>query len=155
VLAAGAKCGFSVSLTAAGAGSIFGSVTVVDNAASGPTVQTYNLVGTGFLPVTLSPVSLSFPSTAVGSTSAPLQVTVKNYGAISVTIGSIVGSADYGIVSLGTNPCGAGTILSANGMCTFGVTFSPTTAGVISGAATITHNAPHSPQVVALTGTGQ
>jgi hypothetical protein len=155
VLAAGAKCGFSVSLTPTSGGSILGSVTVVDNAASGPTIQTYNLAATGFWPITLSPNRLSFPATAVGSTSSPLQITVKNYSAVSVTLGTIVASGGYDIVPLGVNACGSGTVLNVNGTCTFGVTFSPLIIGVIPGAATLSHNAPNSPQVVALTGTGQ
>jgi hypothetical protein len=155
VLAPGAKCGFSVTLTATGPGSIFGSVTAVDNAASGPTVQTYNLTATGVWPVTLSPGTLSFPSTAIGSTSSPLQVTVKNYSAGSVTLGSIEASGDYGIVPLGASPCGSGTVLTAKGTCTFGVTFSPTVGGTVTGAATLSHSAPNSPQIVALTGPGQ
>jgi hypothetical protein len=155
VLAPGAKCGFSVTLTATGPGSIFGSVTVVDNAASGPTVQTYNLTATGVWPVTLSPSTLSFPSTAVGSTSSPLQVTVKNYSTESVTLDSIAASGDYGIVPLGASPCGSGTVLTAKGTCTFGVTFSPSVGGIVAGAATLSHSAPNNPQVVALNGRGQ
>ncbi len=104
---------------------------------------TYNSV----LPADLEP--------AVGSTSSPLQITVNNYSAVSVTLGTIVASGGYDIVPLGVNACGSGTVLNANGTCTFGVTFSPMISGVIPGAATLSHNAPNGPQVVALTGTGQ
>jgi hypothetical protein len=155
VLAAGAKCGFLVTLTATAPGPIYGSVTVVDNAASGPPVQTYNLVASGFWPITLPAGTLTFPPTTVGSTSSPLQVTVKNYSAGSVTLGSIVASGDYGIVLMGTSPCGSGTVIAAKGSCTFGVTFSPTVTGTVTGAATVSHNAPNNPQVVALSGLGQ
>jgi hypothetical protein len=155
LLAAGAKCEFSVSLTPTSAGPLLGSVTVADNVTSGPSVQTYNLAATGFWPVSLSPASLSFPATTVGSTSSPLQVTVTNHTSASVTVGSVMVSGNYNLVPLGTSPCNAGTVLTASSMCTFGVIFSPTTKGLIFGAATVTHNAANSPQVMTMAGTGQ
>jgi hypothetical protein len=154
VLAARAKCGFTVSLTSTSGGSIVGSVTAVDNASSGPTVQTFNLAATAFWPITLSPVGLNFGAVTVGTTSAPLQVTVTNYTTGPVTLNSFVASGDYTTVSLGATPCTPGMILSASGKCTFGVTFSPTVAGTITGAATVSHSAPNSPQVVSLSGSG-
>ena len=154
VLAANAKCGLSVSLTPTSGGSIVGSVTIVDNATSGPATQTYNLVATGFWPITMSPSSLSFPTTAVGGTSSPLQVTITNYSGAAVTLNNIVASGDFGVGPLGANPCVPGNSLNASGTCTFGVTFSPTVTGAITGAVTVSHTAPNTPQVVALTGTG-
>jgi len=154
VLAAKAKCGFSVSLTPTSGGTILGSVTVVDNASSGATTQTFNLAAIGYWPITLSPASLSFPATTVSSTSSPLQVTVKNYGTAAVTLNSFAASGDYTVVSFGANPCAPGTILSPNGICTFGVTFSPTVTGTITGAVTVSHSAPNSPQIVAVAGVG-
>jgi hypothetical protein len=154
VLAANAKCGISVTLTPTSSGSIVGSVTVVDTAASGPTTQTYNVTATGFWPITLSPSTLTFPTTAVGVTSSALQVTVTNYTSGPVTLNSMVASGDFGVVLLGTTPCVTNTILSASGSCTFGVTFSPAVTGAISGAVTVSHTAPNSPQIVSLAGTG-
>ena len=154
VLAAGAKCKFNVWLTPTSSGSIVGSVTVVDNVTSGPTIQTYNVTASGVWPTAMSPGTLNFPPTAIGSTSSPLQVTVKNFNGAAVTLSNIVASGDYNIVAAGTSPCSSGTVLGPNGTCTFGVTFSPSATGKIAGVATVTHNAPNSPQVVALTGTG-
>jgi hypothetical protein len=154
VLANKGKCGFTVSLTSSSGGSIAGSVTVTDNAATGATVQTYNLAAIGYWPITLTPASLSFPATAVGSSSAALQITVTNYTTSSVTLNSLVASGDYAVTTLGTNPCQAGTVLSAGGKCTFGVTLSPTVTGNISGAVTVSHSAPNSPQVVSVSGSG-
>jgi hypothetical protein len=155
VLAAKAKCGFTVSLTPDSGGSIAGSVTIVDNAASGPTVQTYNLAAVGYWPITLSPASLSFPKTTVGTTSNPMQVTVTNYTTSQVTLNGFGASGDYAVVTMGSSPCQVGTVLSAAGKCTFGVTFLPTVTGTIQGAVTVSHSAPNSPQVVSLTGAGQ
>ncbi len=155
VLAVNAKCGFSVSLTPTSGGSIVGSVTVIDNATSGPNVQTFNLAAVGFWPITLSPASLSFPATTVGTTSSPLQITVTNYTTSSVTLNGFTTSGDYSLVSVGSNPCISGTILSAAGKCTLGITFSPTVKGTITGAVTVSHSAPYGPQVGGLTGSGQ
>jgi hypothetical protein len=129
-------------------------VTVVDNATSGPAVQTYNLAAVGYWSITPSPASLSFPTTTVGTTSSPLTVTVTNYSASAVTLNSFAASGDYSVVSSGTTPCLPATVLSAGGKCTLGVTFSPTIIGTITGAVTVSHNGPNSPAVVAVTGSG-
>ena len=134
---------------------MFGSVNITDNATSGPTVQTYNLMGTGVWPISLSPASLSFPATVVGSSSPALQVTVTNRSSTAVTVVSLALSGDYNLVPLGANPCVSGTVLNASETCTAGITFSPTVTGTISGVMTVAHNAPNSPQVTTITGTGQ
>jgi len=154
VLAVNAKCAFSVTLNSTSAGSIVGSVTIVDNASSGPTTQTYNLAATSFWPITLSPVSLSFPTTSVGSTSAPLQAMATNYSAANVTINGIIASGDYGTVTMGTNPCVSGATLAPGTNCTLGVVFSPSVTGAIPGVASFGNSSPNSPQVLSLMGTG-
>ena len=155
VLAANAKCSFTVALTLTRGGSILGSIAVTDNANPGPTLQTLNLATVGFWPVTLVPASLSFPATSVGTTSAPLQVKVTNYSTTAVTLNSFTASGDYTVVSSGTSPCAPGTILVSAASCTLGVTFAPTVTGTITGVVTVSHNAPNGPQVVAVTGSGQ
>ncbi len=154
VLVANAKCGISVSVTPVNSGSILGSVTLTDNATSGATVQTYNLSAVGYWPISISPTNLSFPATSVGTTSLPLQVTVTNFTPGPVTLNGLAASGDYGLVASGTTPCFSGLNLNAGGKCTLGVVFSPTTTGTIAGVVTVIHNAPNSPQVVALTGSG-
>lgn len=154
VLAANAKCAFSVTANPTSGGSISGSVTITDNATSGPTVQTYNLATVGFWPLTVAPASLSFPTTAVGSTSSPLQLTATNYSTGNVTMNAASASGDYAVVSVGANPCTTGTVLAPGGNCTFGITFSPTVTGTIQGVATFSNSSPNSPQVVSLAGSG-
>jgi hypothetical protein len=129
-------------------------VTIVDNASSGPTTQTYNLAAIGFWPLTVSPASLSFPATAVGSSSSPLQVTATNYSTSNVTLNGAAASGDYAIVSFGSNPCANGTVLSPGASCTFGVTFDPTVTGTIPGVATFNNSSANAPQTVSLTGVG-
>jgi len=96
----------------------------------------------------LNPGSLAFGSQAAGTTSASQVVTLTNSGSGTLSIGSIAASGDF----TETNNCSSS--LAANSSCTVNVTFSPRIAGADTGALTFTDNAPTSPQVVTLTGTG-
>ena len=155
VLAANAKCGLSVTVNPTSGGSIVGSVTIVDNAASGPTVQTYNLATVGFWPLTVSPATLSFPATAVGTTSSPTQVTATNYSTGNVAMNGAGASGDYFVVTMGASPCANGTVLAPGAACTYGIVFSPTVTGTISGVATFSNSTANGPQLVSLTGAGR
>jgi N-acetylneuraminic acid mutarotase len=96
----------------------------------------------------LSTTSLTFESQTVGSTSAPQRVMLTNPGNSALSIISIMASGTFGE----TNTCGNSIAAGAN--CTVSVTFTPTNGGSLTGAITITDNAPNSPQSVTLTGTG-
>jgi hypothetical protein len=150
-LGAGAKCTFAVTFTPSITGSVKGAVAIATSGAGSP--QTLNLSGSGSLPVSLSPASLSFGAQAVGTTSGPKMVTLTNSSGAVVTISSIVTSGDFGAAPSGTKPCG--NTVAAGAKCTFSVTFTPNATGSISGAATVTHSAPLGPAVIKLTGTGQ
>ncbi len=150
-LAAAAKCTFSVTFTPSVTGSIKGSVTIANNSTVNPML--YPLSGTSVLPVTFAPASLAFAAQAVGTTSAPKIVTLTNNQTVLLNITSITVSGDYAATPSGTTPCGA--TVAPKGKCTFQVTFTPTVTGTVKGAVDIVHDAPRSPQVVGLTGTGQ
>ena len=150
-LAAKAKCTFSVTFTPSVTGSIKGSVMIANNSPINPML--YPLSGTGVLPVSFSPTSLTFLAQAVGTTSAPKTVTLTNNQTVPLNITTIAASGDYAATAGGTTPCGAS--VAPKGKCTFQVTFRPTIIGAIKGAVGIAHDAPGSPQVVGLTGTGQ
>jgi Tol biopolymer transport system component len=150
-LAAGAKCTFSVTFTPSVKGSINGSVTIANNSPISPLL--YSVSGTGVLPVTLSPTSLTFAAQGVGTASPPKTVTLTNNQTVLLNIAAITASGDYAATPGGTTPCGAS--VAPKKKCTFQVTFTPTITGTIKGAVDIAHNAPGSPQVVGLSGTGQ
>jgi hypothetical protein len=82
-----------------------------------------------------------------------MTVTLTNNQTVALNIAAITASGDYAATPGGTTPCGA--TVAPKGKCTFQVTFTPTVTGIIKGAVTITDDAPGSPQVFALTGTGQ
>jgi hypothetical protein len=93
-----------------------------------------------------SPASLSFPSTAVGSTAASKTVTVTNTGTTAATVSGVSVTGAYSQ----TNNC---TTLAVNGTCTVTVSFTPT-AATNTGTLTVTSNANNSPLTVGLSGTG-
>ena len=114
--------------------------------------QTYNLTGTGVLPVTLSPSSLVFPVQAVGTASAPQIVTLTNKQSSSLAINFAV-TSNYALSSAGSKPCGAS--IAALGQCTLGVVFSPTATGNTLGVVTVSYSGNSGPQEIALSGTAQ
>jgi hypothetical protein len=150
-VAAGGHCTITVTFTPTTAGAQTGTVNVTDSASNSP--QTIALSGTGQLPVTVSPLSLSFGTVTVGTTSAPKPVTVTNNQKTTLTITSVgftgVDAGDYAQ----TNNCGSS--LAAGAKCTLNVTFKPKATGVRPATLAITDSATTSPQKVKLTGTGQ
>jgi hypothetical protein len=98
--------------------------------------------------VTASPASLTFGPQGVGTTSAPQTLTLTNTGDAALSVSNVVASGDFAPANNCASPVAVG------GSCTISVTFTPTAIGTRSGAITITDNAPGSPQMVSLTGTG-
>jgi len=151
-LAAGASCAVSITFNPSAVGAASASLSFADNVTGSP--QTVALTGTGVgVPVvSLSPTSLAFASTNVGSTSAAQVVTLKNTGTAALTISNVTFTGSSAASYLQTNTCGAS--LAANISCAISVTFKPTTAGTLTASLSLAGNATSSPQNVALTGTG-
>jgi hypothetical protein len=99
-------------------------------------------------PMSLSPVSLSFGSQPVESSSSPQSVTLTNSGTGALTISSITAGGDF----MQTNNCG--TSVAAGSSCTISVVFTATAIGTRSGTLTISDDAAGSPQTVPLSGSG-
>ncbi len=150
-LAKSASCTLSVTFTPTDTGSVKGSVGIATSGPGSPQIAA--LSGTGAVPVTLSPTSLSFSSQAVGTTSPPKTVTLTNISGRTLTISSLVASGDFAAAPSGGTPCGA--TVASGATCTFSVTFTPNVKGSISGAVTVSDSAPLSPEVMKLSGTGQ
>jgi hypothetical protein len=110
------------------------------------------LVGVGTPSAAVSPASLSFAATNMGSTSATQTVTLSNSGSAPLALASVASSNAAFVVSGGT--CAAGGSVAAGGSCTVTVAFQPTSAGALGGTLTFTHNASPSTSTVALSGTG-
>ena len=151
-LAAGSSCTASVAFTPTATGALTGTLTFTDNASNSP--QTVSLSGTGTAPaVMLSSTSLTFAGQPVGTTSAAQSVTVTNSGTAPLSFTGIAATGDFAVAASGTT-CSTSAPVAAGGNCVINVTFTPTATGTRSGSLTLTDNAPGSPQMVSLTGTG-
>jgi len=97
-----------------------------------------------FLPVTLTPKTLTFGLQAVGSTTIKT-VTLTNAQNKSLHISSKT-------VPTGYKVSGCGTSVAAFGNCSLTVTFHPLTTGLFKGSLTVKDDAGNSPQTVSLSG---
>ncbi len=146
-LGAGASCKISVEFKPSAEGTQSATLTAVDGAGT----QTSALSGSGTA-VKLAPPSLTFTSTAVGTSSTPQSATVTNLGKTAITITSIVVGGTDPADFTETNTCGSS--LAANSSCTITVTFTPLAIGTLTANVTITDSDVTSPQKLILTGTG-
>lgn len=107
------------------------------------------LVGLSTAVASLSSSSLAFASVNLGSSSAAQSVTLSNTGTGALTLTSLASSTSFKVTG-GT--CAAGGAVAAGGSCTVTLTFSPLSAGSLSGSLSLVHSAGTS--TVALSGTG-
>jgi Abnormal spindle-like microcephaly-assoc'd, ASPM-SPD-2-Hydin len=148
-LTPGQACTVTVAFVPTVVGSIPGVVTVYDTAPGAPHLVT--LSGSGQLALSLSG-NLTFAATNVGTTAVPQTMTLTNNQSQSATF-TWTTSGDFSAVGNNTSPCN-GT-LAAKARCTFAVSFTPTTNGIIKGDLTITPTPSGNIVVGGLTGTGQ
>jgi P pilus assembly chaperone PapD len=144
--------GQSLTLTAgfapASAGSAAGSISVVSNASNSP--ATIALSGTGVQPrISVSPASASFGNVTVGASGSQV-LTIKNVGTanLSVTQAALAGTG-FSLTGL-TLPL----TVAPGSSSAFTLGFTPASASSFTGSVTLVSNAPSSPLVVALAGTG-
>ena len=147
-LNSGASCVVNITFNPSTAGAQTGSLAVNDSAPDSP--QTVALSGTGNLPLSISPASLSFGTVTVGHTSAAKTVTLTNNESSSLNL-SFNTVGNYAINSPATT---CGSSLASKAKCNIGLTFTPTSNGSMNSALAITDTTGFSPQLVALSGTG-
>jgi hypothetical protein len=149
-LTAGQICTITVTYAPVVTGSAAGVLTINDTSTGAPHLVT--LSGSGEVAVSTSS-NLSFAATNVGSTATPQNMTVTNNQSQTLTFTSAI-TGDYSAVGSGSSPCN-GT-LAAKAKCTYSVSFTPTTNGLIKGALAITPTGAGSPIAAGgMTGTGQ
>jgi trimeric autotransporter adhesin len=140
-VAPGASCTVTMAFAPSGAGAATGTLTVVSNAPTSPSVVA--LSGTGSLtavPVLAWSVTGPLPAfadTAVGATSAALSLNLLNQGPGPVTLSGVASSS--GEFALGGN-CAAGTVLAANSSCAATVVFAPAQVGPRSAVLSVASN---------------
>src|SRR6266852_1790735 len=148
-LGVGGKCTITVVFAPLGPGLRKASISILATAPGFSQNVVVSLNGQAST-LTLSAASLTFGQQQVGvASSAPMSVTATNNGTTPVTFSSITASGDFSE----TDNCTKAPIQPSTN-CVINVTYTPTTAGTSVGALTISDNAPGSPQIVLLTGTG-
>ena len=125
-----------------------------DLAAGGPggVSLLLNATGNNAPAAVLSTAAMEFGNTTVGRTSSAQTVTLTYPGATALSISSIANSGAQSADFSQTNTCG--TSLTAGASCTITITFTPQSIGARTASIQITDNAPNSPQIVSLGGTG-
>jgi hypothetical protein len=102
--------------------------------------------------VTLSSTNLAFGNQNVGSMSNPMSSTLTNTGSATLDISAIsITGTNAGDFPMNNN---CGSTLTPGASCTINVTFDPSAPGMQTASVSITDNAPGSPQMIALSGTG-
>ncbi len=146
-LPAGFSCNITVTFAPSALGNRIATLTVASNSSSSP--QSIALSGTGLVAVTVSPVSLTFPTRLIGTTSPPKIITLTNHLNTVLAISSVTASGDF---AMATNNCSPSVV--AGSQCTIAVTFTPSAVGPRSGGLTISYAAFGSPAQLPLSGTG-
>jgi hypothetical protein len=102
--------------------------------------------------LSVTPSSLAFPSTIVGTVSDEQTVTLTNTGSSALSIKSISVKGTQAAAFIDISACG--TSLAVGKSCTVYLGFSPKSAGSTTATLSLADNAPQSPQTVTLTGSG-
>jgi sugar lactone lactonase YvrE len=107
----------------------------------------------GLVPVvSISPTSLTFPPTPIGTQSQPMNFTVTNKGSDDLVMGAPSISGPFSWVN--QSPC-PGNIVPPGMGCAYSVTFTPTGYGTEKGTATVNDNGFNNPQQnIPLSGSG-
>ncbi len=151
-LAGGASCTISVTFGPKSTGSKRGSVVINDSDPSTP--QLIGLSGTGTSNVSLSLTSITFPVTAVGTTSANTKITLTNNTGVSITLSNPAITVTGPFSSASTTTCTNSLVIAASGTCVINANFKPTAVGFASGTLSVNDSDVTSPQSVALQGNG-
>ena len=149
-VAAGGSGTINVDFVPSASGSVTGSLSLVSNAPTSPTVIALSGTGTAQTgQLSANPSSLNLGTEAVGSTSSKQNVTLTNSGSASITISTITVSGPFAFSGT-TLP----VTLNPSSSLTLSVTFTPTVSGAITGTLAVTSNAGNSATSVTLAGTG-
>jgi centrosomal CEP192-like protein/HYDIN/CFA65/VesB family protein/ASPM-SPD-2-Hydin domain-containing protein len=150
---AGGICRMVVAFTAAQA--VYGGATIQFQANTNPSFQNYNMgeSGLGVYAQIYAPYWV-YGNQPQNSTSQAQYVQLKNAGNVAMHVGtaSITGSgaSQFAITA---DAC-SGATLNPNSTCNIYVAFAPTTVGTVSAMVSFTDDAPDTPQLAMIQGTG-
>lgn len=148
-IAVNQSCTLTVQFVPAAVGTRSASVNIASNA----TPVTIGLSGSATLApapaVTLTPTTQAFGIATVGAAAVSRTVTLTNSGSAALTLSAVdVTGAGFS----GSSACGS--TLAAGVSCAITLAFAPTSAVAYNGQVSVVSNAPGSPHMVALLGTG-
>jgi hypothetical protein len=151
-LNAGASCTFNIVFTPTVAGNASGLLSFKGNAMGGFFTVAMNGSGATGASPTLTPASLNFPATAIGSVSAAQTVVLSNPGNAPFTFGGLQATTNYKASSTCSGVIAPGT------SCTISVQLAPTnqvfTGGFpVNGAVYVATGTKGSPLTIETTGT--
>jgi hypothetical protein len=160
-VAAAGNCTIIVRFLPTVTGAVTGALTLTDNAAGSPHSLALSGAGVGAA-ITVTPNPLAFGNTSrpflglLGG-GATMNLTVRNSGsagsALTVALPNpAITGTNASLYSITSNGCGSA--LAAGAQCTISVRFRPTTTGAKTATLQINSNAPTTPTLVNLTGTG-
>ena len=145
----GANATFEVQFAPAVTGSVSGSVSIADTAPGSPTIVAVSGAGAQ-AEIAASPSSVSFGNVATGNTnSQPIQISNGGNATLTISQISMTGGGN-GFSTILSTPLAIQPGKSAS----FNATFTPSSAGIVSGSISLVSNAPNSPLTINLTGTG-
>ena len=147
-------CSISITFLPTETGSQQATLSITDDAPGSP--QSVTLTGAGTAPpppasaVTVTPNSVSFPTTVQGVSSNPIPVSVMNSGNATLHISSVtLAGNNAGDFTMANGCSGA---YAPNAGCSITLTFTPLAAGQRSAIISITDDAPNSPQSIQVGG---
>lgn len=147
-LQAGQSCLIPVEFKPTTSGSRPASIVVTDSASGSPHSTTLSGTGIAAAPaISLSVTSVNFGNQPVGTNSGSLPIVVTNTGTANLTVSSVTPTGNFSQ----TNTCGT---VAPGATCIISGTFSPLSAGTLTGQFSITSNAASSPDLVSLQGFG-
>ena len=127
-IASGSSCNINIVFAPATSGTQTGTLTINDSAGT----QTVALQGRGISQgLSLSPATVFFGASQVGTSSPTQTLTLSNTGTVSLTLGSLVASSNFSASSQ------CGTTLAAGASCQISLSFVPTALGALSGTVQI------------------
>jgi hypothetical protein len=151
--AANASCIFSITFSPTATTPYTATVNLIDQAGT----QTLTVTGTGIAVVspTLTPSTLDFGNVTAGTTSATQYITVKNPGPSAFQLTGLgVTKEPTGQFTNSGGTCMDGASVAAGASCTYGLTYSATSAGAVSAILYVYTSATASPIQATLTATG-
>jgi hypothetical protein len=158
-IAGGASCTINVVFAPQAEASYQAEIDIIDNSGGlSAAKQVIALSGTGIAasPIAnLSPASLTFGTLAVGTTSGPQPITLRNLGSAALTLSQLTftgpDSASFAVAPAGTT-CPVGSTIAIGANCLVQIAFAPQTSGAKNATVNFIDNASGSPQSVSLSG---